>query len=391
MPYRRVAAVPGAVRLLGSSVVARLPLGTSTIALLLFMHDVAGSFAAAGAVVAAFTVTGAIAAPVQGRLVDAAGAAPVLVACALGHAAGLAAFPLAADRAPVAALIVLAAVSGALLPPISSCARAVWPEVAPDGPTRDAGYALDAVAQELIWICGPLLVAVCVAAADPALAVLLSAGLTLAGTLVFAAAPLVRAHGRHGRASRAPVLRAPGMARVLGCTAVMGFGLGASEIAFPAAAVDLGRPALGPVLLALMSVASLATGLAYGARARRSASLETRHGALLLVLAACTLPMAAAQDLGTALAFSLVAGAAWSPVLACQYALVAELAPPGAVTTAFAWSTSSVVCGLALGTALAGLLVEASSAAAGFLLAAAAYGAGGALALTPRRSPPVVA
>ena len=393
MPYRQVAGVPGAVRLLGSSVVARLPLGTSTIALILFVHELRGSFAPAGAVVGAFTISGAIGAPLQARAIARLGAVRVLVACAAGHAAGLVALTaLATAGASTAALVVLAAGAGALLPPVSSCARAVWPEVAPDGATREAGYALDAVSQETIWILGPLLVALVVALAAPATAVLLSAALTLAGTLLFAASPLVRGHRPGPATPGAAVLRAPGLRRLLVCTGVMGFGLGASDVAFPAVAVDLGRPALGPVLLALLSVSSIVTGVLWGARARgRGGALETQHGVLLLVLAACTLPMCAARDAGAAVALSLVAGAAWSPVLAVQYALVARLAPAGGAIAAFTWSTSAVITGLAAGSALAGTLVDATAAPAGFLLAASGYAAGGLLALAPARSRPALA
>ena len=385
MSYRAVAAVPGAPRLLASSVLGRLPLGTSTVALLLFVYDVGGTFAAAGAVVAGFTVTGALSAPVQGALVDRLGPLPVLAACAAGHAAGLVALVLAGQGgASTATLVAVAALAGALVPPIAACARAVWPEVAPDLSTRDAGYALDAVAQELIWVLGPLLVAVVVALGAASGAVLLSALLTVGGTALFASSPLVRAHGRPTAApGPRPSLRsAPGMARVLVCVTIMGFGLGASEVGFPALAVDLGHPSLGALLIALLSVGSVAGGLWYGRRAWRSA-LETRHGILLLVLAALTAPVLAADGLAAAIALSLAAGAAWSPVLSSQYALIAELAPARATTTAFTWSTSAVVAGIAAGSALAGPLVDATSGRGALALAVAGYACGGAVALAP--------
>jgi MFS family permease len=384
LSYRAVVAVAGAPRLLATSVLGRLPLGTSTIALLLFVHDLRGSFAAAGAVVAAFTLTGALAAPVQGALVDRRGPTGVLLVCAAGHAAGLVAIVLAGrSGAEPSTLVAIAAPTGALVPPISSCARAVWPTVAPDAGTREAGYALDAVAQELIWTLGPLLVALSIALADPTAALLLSAALTLAGTALFGSSPLVRAY-RGGADGNAPprVLRAAGMARVMAGIAVMGVGLGASEVGLPAIAVEIGSPGLGALLLALLSVGSVAGGVWYGSR-HWSSSLQRRHGALLLGLAALTVPMiVAARSPASAIALSLLAGVAWSPVLSCQYALVAELAPSGAVTSAFTWSTAVVVAGIAAGSALAGALVDATSGHWALALAASGYVGAGLLALS---------
>jgi MFS family permease len=386
--YRAVVAVSGAPRLLATSVLGRLPLGTSTIALLLFVHDLRGSFAAAGAVVAAFTLAGALAAPVQGALVDRRGPTGVLLGCAAGHAAGLVAIVLAARAgAAPAALVAIAAPTGALVPPISSCARAVWPTVAPDAGTREAGYAVDAIAQELVWTLGPLLVALSIALADATAAVFLSAVLTLAGTALFASSPLVRAYrGDGGGTASTRVLRAPGMARVMTGIAVMGVGLGASEVGLPAVAVEVGSPGLGALLLALLSVGSVVGGVWYGSR-RWSSPLERRHGLLLLGLAALTVPMVfAAQSPATAIALSLLAGVAWSPVLSCQYALVAELAPRGAATAAFTWSTAVVVGGIAAGSALAGALVDATGGHWALALAAAGYAAAGVLALAAQPS-----
>ena len=80
------------------------------------MQDATGSFAAAGVAGGAFSAGVALAAPLRGRLIDLRGARATLPLMALISAFALAAIALTASASPVAVLVVLAAVSGAITP-----------------------------------------------------------------------------------------------------------------------------------------------------------------------------------------------------------------------------------------------------------------------------------
>src|SRR4029450_885822 len=80
-----------AARVIGSSVVARMPLAMLGIALLIHARDLTGSFATAGVVAGAPAAAPGIGGPLLGRLVDRVGQLPVLVPSALLSAAALAA------------------------------------------------------------------------------------------------------------------------------------------------------------------------------------------------------------------------------------------------------------------------------------------------------------
>ena len=54
----------------------------------------------------------------------------------------------------------------------------------------------------------------------------------------------------------------------------------------------------------------------------------------------------------------LIAGMPIAPAFAASYGLVDELAVPGTTTEAFAWLTTAIVAGLALGTSVGGVAVE---------------------------------
>ncbi|HYB26969.1 MAG TPA: MFS transporter [Solirubrobacteraceae bacterium] len=191
--YGEFRALPGAVRLLVGSLAGRLPLGMSSLAILLLVHVKTGSFAVAGAAVGVFTLSSAVTTPLQGRLVDRVGGPLVLNVFAVAQGAGMVALVVAAELgAGSAALVVLSGLAGSMTPPLSASVRALWPRVARSRAALETAYAVDATSQELIWTCGPSLVAVAVAVWSPAAAVLLSGGITVAGTVLFATAPATR-------------------------------------------------------------------------------------------------------------------------------------------------------------------------------------------------------
>src|SRR5262249_15213604 len=74
-----ILSAPGARSLLGSSVVARLPLAMFTIGLLVHAQRLTGSFAVAGAVSGGYAICGAVSSPLLGRCVDRYGQTTILI------------------------------------------------------------------------------------------------------------------------------------------------------------------------------------------------------------------------------------------------------------------------------------------------------------------------
>src|SRR5947209_7192939 len=194
--YRSVLSAPGCARVFGTALVGRLPQGMTSLAILLLVRSRTGSYAAAGIAVGAFACATAAAAPLLGRQVDRFGRLRVLAPASLAQGLALVALVLAADGgAGAVALVVLAALAGALMPPIAPAVRALLRDLLPDPAVRETAYALESVIQELIWIAGPLVVAVVIAFAAPATAVLLSGAVGIFGTLLFVTTPATRGDG----------------------------------------------------------------------------------------------------------------------------------------------------------------------------------------------------
>src|SRR5271169_7236082 len=112
--------LPGVPRLLATALVARMPVGMISLALLMHLRELSRSFAFAGGIVGTYFVAMAVCAPIQGRLADRYGPRGILIATGLVQpvAFGLLLFarPL---HLSLAAIGTLAVIAGAFTPPIT--------------------------------------------------------------------------------------------------------------------------------------------------------------------------------------------------------------------------------------------------------------------------------
>ncbi len=368
--YHAVLSAPGAARLFASALVARLPQGMSSLAILLLVRATTHSYAAAGVAVGGFALATAACAPLLGRLVDRFGRARVLLPFACGQACVYVLLVVAARAdAGVVVLVVLSSLCGALLPPIAPAVRALLREVFDDQEVLDTAYALESILQETVWISGPLIVALVIAVTSPEAAVAMLGGVCIVGTSLFLRSPAVRSSSSsHGSEyERVPALSSPELRALLGPVALMGTALGAIEVGLPSLALHAGsRPASG-LLLALWSVGSMIGGIWYGGRVWR-APLVTRYQSLLVMLLVCTVPLIAARTIPAGIVGSVLAGLAIAPVFSCQYALVGRAVTRGSETEAFTWVSAALIGGLAAGSAIGGAVIGPGGVGAPFVI-----------------------
>ncbi|MBW8481653.1 MFS transporter [Actinomadura parmotrematis] len=364
-----------AARLLGGTLLGRLPNGMALLAIVLHVRAHGGGYPLAGALGAVNGLATAAGQPVLGRAMDRFGQPRVLLPSALAAAAGFALLAWTGVR-PLPVAVAAVVLAGFATPPLEAGLRALWPDVL-DGPDQvQAAYALDAAAQELLFTLGPLIV-VGAAAVSTEAALLLTGALGIAGTLVVVCAgPSRRWRGAPRAADWLGPLRAPGLRVLLLSLGFAGVALGVYAIAVAAYAERSGVPAHSGLLLAAMSAGALAGGLVYGARPRTGAP-HRRLPVLLAALAACYLPLVWAPGPPLMAVLAFASGIWLAPVLACTFSLVDRLAPAGTVTEAFAWVVATICAGGSLGSFVAGL----GESLAGVPGAFAGAGAGGLLAL----------
>jgi MFS family permease len=193
--------------------------------------------------------------------------------------------------------------------------------------------------------------------------------LATVGSLLFAAQRRTEPEP-HGHASRQgpSAIRTTGPRVLFVVGAAVGAILGALEIVLVAFADEVDRDAMAGVLIAALAVGSMASGIGWGIVHWR-VPLRRRLAIVLVALTVLTVPLMFVDDVWLMVPFVVVAGLAVSPSLISSFTLAELLVPRAAVTEAFTWIGTALGLGVAVGSSVAGKLVDVSGANAAFAVA----------------------
>ncbi|MEU9000692.1 MFS transporter [Streptomyces sp. NPDC048551] len=344
-------------RLLGGTLIGRLPNGMVPVGLALWITGVGGSLAFAGLLSALYGLASGLSQPVKGRLMDRFGQTRVSGPAVILNSSSLLALPVIGASGHPAVVTAVVGVAGLCTPPLEAGLRALWPAVLADPGRRRIAVSLDTGTQGLLYIVGPLLVTALAAARGPGLALVTTAVLGLLGTVIVLTAPpslLWRPATASGGEAHGRLL-SPGLLMLYLALAGTGCAIGAMNVWSVAMTAGHHMELLSGAIPAAFSTGSFLGGLLYGRRVWPGSS-----AAQLLVGAACFLagwlPLLTLPGPRAAIAAVAVPGLFLTVVVSCAFMTVDTLAPPTRTTEAYAWLILSVGVGQAAGTALAGAL-----------------------------------
>ena len=372
--YRRVLSEPGTLRFSATGLVARLPISMVGLGIVLLVSAATGSYAVAGAVSAAYMIANAGLAILQGRLLDSLGQGRVLAAASVVFAVAMALLVWSVDAGwPLAASYACAGLAGGLLPQVGSAVRARWSHVLDTERDVQTAFAIEAVADEAVFMLGPVIVTVLAAAWDPVAGIAVAVIACTAGTLLLCAQRATEppAHPHHrstGRRLRMPWATVTPLAVV---SAALGTLFGAAEVTTVAFAGEQHHQAWAGGLLALWALGSMLAGVLTGAVTwRRGPTVRVRWGAFGMFCAMVPLHFVGSVPvMGLVL---LVGGFAIAPTLIATLSLTEGTVPAGRLTEGMAIMQTGLVAGVAPGATLAGIVIDAHGASAAYLVCAAA-------------------
>ncbi|MFG3255424.1 MFS transporter [Streptomyces sp. NPDC048172] len=365
--------LPGVLRAFLPALIGRSSLAMSVLALLLAVQEETDSFAQGGLATAAFGIATALSAPWRARAIDRFGQRRALMAMASGQAAGFLALALLTDGEQDAApwlLLALSAGSGLTAPPLGAAMRVIWASLTRAGEERKRAFSVDAMAEEFLFLSGPVIVGSVIGATSPPVGLGVSAATVLLGTAAMVSSPAsgeLRGSGQDVVRGGRP-LRRPGFGRVLLVLLGTGTVLGAVDVVAPAIAAQHDAASAAGWLLAAFSAGSALGGLLYGRLNLRS-GIGTRLLALSIGMGTVTVGVSWTTSLGFFAAGLALIGLFLAPSLVTGYLIADAVAPEGGRTEASTWINTALNLGASLASAGAGIVVDRSGAGFALLLA----------------------
>lgn len=361
---------PGVARLLAVAFLARLPIGMVGFSMLMYLRESLGSFTLAGSAVGAHFISMAIAAPVQGRLIDRFGPGRLLPVTGIVQPLALLGIVAATHfGASFAVVVAFAVLSGVFASPITTLTRTIWRNRFDTEEDRKTAFALDAVVIEFNFTVGPAVIALALAAFGPTVAFAITIATVMTSVGIYIGSGTLRLFKRVSVAERHLLgpLTEPRLLLVFVAMFGITVGFGILEVGYPAFATALAVPALAGVLLGINSLGSATGGAIYGGM-RFTWPLERQFAACMALM---SIPFFMHATFMQPVAFGVVAflaGALIAPTLTAHSVLVSRLAPPQYATEAFTWSSTAIVSGIGTGMALGGTLVETTGLRSAFAL-----------------------
>ena len=352
---------PHVAPLLVVALFSRMPIGMVGFAMLMFLRATLGDFARAGTAVGTNFVVMALAAPIQGRIIDRKGPRKVLLVTGLVNPLALLGVLLSAHyHLPFYVLVACAAIAGAFASPITTLTRTMWRNLFHTEEDRRTAFSLDAVMIEINFMAGPAIMAFVLAASGPLTAFAIAIGIVVVAPVIFVSSPAMK----HFKAAARDVerhllgpLTEPRLLIVFAATFGLTLCFGLLEVGYPAWGTALGTPALGGVLLSLNSAGSALGGAIFGGLHLKS-RIERQWAATLGLMSIPVLLHSIVPNTPTLAMLAFLAGGLIAPSIASQSVLVSRLAPAHYATEAFTWSSTAILVGLGCGVALGGTLVE---------------------------------
>jgi MFS family permease len=384
-PYRAIFAAPGTRGFSAAGLIGRMPLSMLSIGVVTMISQTTGAYGLAGALAAQLALVGAVCGPQVSRLVDRYGQRRVLrPVCAVTVAAVLALLIGVRTGAPQWTYFVCVLFAG-LTPSLGAMVRARWAEVHRGAPELlHTAYSFESVADEIVFITGPILSIGLSTAWFPEAGPLLAVVFLGAGVLLLTSQRSTepRPHPRD-HLSAGSALREPGLGVLASVFVGSGAVFGAIDVITVAFADERGHKPLASLVLAAYALGSCLAGLVFGLLTpRRSASGQFLLGVTLMAVS--MIPPLLVGNLWLLAAALFVSGLTIAPTMVSAMALVERLVPRAKLTEGMTWLSTGLTAGVAVGAGAAGRVIDARGASTAFVVPAVAAVAAVAVAYAGR-------
>ncbi|WOX13119.1 MULTISPECIES: MFS transporter [unclassified Streptomyces] len=367
-PYRALFAAPGSKGFSAAGFLGRMPLSMMGIGVVTMISQINGRYGLAGALSATIALAAAAIGPRISRWVDQYGQRRVLRPATLVALTAATVLLLAARFAwPDWVLFVSAAGIGSV-PSLGAMVRARWAAVYRGTPQLHTAYSLESVVDEVCFIFGPIISIGLSTAWFPEAGPLLAACFLAVGVFWLTAqratepAPHPRARGDKGGGS---ALRTAGLQVLVATFVATGAIFGAVDVVTVAFADEQGHKGGASIVLALYAAGSCAAGVVFGLLRFRGAP-ERRWLLGICTMAVSMIPLLLVGNLPLLAVALFLAGLSIAPTMITTMSLIEEHVPRAKLTEGMTWVSTGLAVGVALGSSVAGWVIDAAGARAGY-------------------------
>ena len=380
--YMQILSRPGVLRVVSSQLFARFPFGLMSLAFVLHIQQISGSYALAGLALGLETVGVAVSGPLLGRWMGGWGVRRTLLVSAGISATTI--FVIGLAPLPAEAMAILCLVVGLSSPPIQSAVRTIYPMLV-ERKQMGTLYALDATLQEVIWIFGPVTATFIAAFTNTTVGIVVMGVIQIIGAIWFSSNREIRSvEIPKSKRRLGGVLRS----RIVVSNAVIGALLigSFSGVEIGTVAVFTDKATAG-IIVGVLSLGSLLGGFLFGHRSRTRWALS-RY--LLVVFVGFAMVFIAPDSAIWVSIAWFIAGLGIAPALGLLGAIIGASVKTADAPEAYGWVGSGQMIGYAGAAAIAGFSIDLIAPEAA-LFVAVVMGAGAVIvALLSAKFTPVI-
>ncbi|EFF93563.1 conserved hypothetical protein [Streptomyces sp. e14] len=365
-PYRALFAAPGSRAFSAAGFLGRMPLSMMGIGVVTMISQLTGRYGLAGALSATIALSAAAIGPQISRLVDQYGQRRVLRPATLAALSAAAGLLLAAYfRWSDWVLFVCAAGIGSV-PSLGAMVRSRWAALYRGTPQLHTAYSFESVVDEVCFIFGPIVSIGLSTAWFPEAGPLLAACFLAVGvfwlTAQRATEPEPHPREHHGGGS---ALRSRGLQVLVATFVATGSIFGSVDVVTVAFADERGHKSAASVVLALYAAGSCTAGVLFGLL-RPSGAPARRWLLGICAMGVSMIPLLLVGNLPFLAVALFVAGLSVAPTMITTMALVEEHVPRAHLTEGMTWVSTGLAVGVALGSSVAGWVIDAAGARSGY-------------------------
>jgi len=358
-PYFAIFHAKGSFAFFFTSFIARFPISMVTLAMVVMITAKRDAYTLPSLVATSYILANALFAPQLSRLADLYGQSRIALLATCIETLSFVTMIMAVHFYWPDWSLFAAAIGAGFGPSFGAFSRARWAKIYSGTPLLRTAFALESLAEEIVFMSGPPIVLLLATGMFPEAGLAAAAILLLMGALPFSTLKNTEpAPASNGQKTNKPAIFNPSVLFLSLTLLAFGGIFGVLEVTTVAFTKKFDIASLAFYPLSAAAIGSFISGLGYGAL-RWKMALSRQLLVMTFILGLTTLPFFFVSNIWALTAMCFVLGVTCSPSMIIAMGLIEELVEKSRLTESMTWAVIGANVGLASGFLLAGPIIDA--------------------------------